>query len=137
MRGVRAQKNIPNKEQVVINVLGSWDKAEDAVIMKLSNASAVNHDAEKDASAATFIVGSTEVNIPLGSSVNVEAELTKLRKDLDYYTGFKTKIEAKLKNERFVNNAPAAVVEGERKKVADAQARIDSLTAAINAILNA
>ena len=134
VRGVRAQKNIPNKEQVEINILGSWDKEEDAVIMKLANASVIRHNAEKDPSAATFLVGTTEVNIPLGSSVNVEAELAKLRKDLDYYTGFKAKVEAKLKNERFVNNAPAAVVEGERKKVADAEARIDSLQAAIAAL---
>ncbi|MDE7449446.1 MAG: valine--tRNA ligase [Paramuribaculum sp.] len=134
VRGVRAQKNIPNKEQVAIHVLGTWDKAEDGLIMKLVNASEIVHNAEKDPSAATFLVGATEVNIPLGSSVNVEAELAKLRKDLDYYTGFKAKVEAKLSNERFVNNAPAAVVEGERRKVADAQARIDSLNAAIAAL---
>ena len=134
VRGVRAQKNIPNKEQVAIHVLGTWDKAEDDLIIKLVNASEIVHNAEKDPSAATFLVGATEVNIPLGSSVNVEAELAKLRKDLDYYTGFKAKVEAKLSNERFVNNAPAAVVEGERRKVADAQARIDSLNAAIAAL---
>ena len=115
-------------------MLGTWDKAEDGLIMKLVNASEIVHNAEKDPSAATFLVGATEVNIPLGSSVNVEAELAKLRKDLDYYTGFKAKVEAKLSNERFVNNAPAAVVEGERRKVADAQARIDSLNAAIAAL---
>lgn len=134
VRNVRAGKNIPNKEVLTVNVIGSWDSKQDAVICKLANVDAVNHNAEKDASAATFIVGVTEVNVPLGSSIDVEAEIAKLRKDLDYITGFKASVLKKLSNERFVNNAPEAVVEAERRKLADADAKIENITKAIEAL---
>ena len=134
LRNVRAVKNIPNKDTLTVNVIGTWDKAEDAVIMKLANASAINHNAEKDPAAATFMVGTTEVNVPLSDNIDVEAELAKLRKDLDYYQGFRTSVMKKLSNERFVANAPAAVVDGERRKLADADAKIANLTAAIEAL---
>lgn len=134
LRNVRAVKNIPNKDTLTVNVIGTWDKAEDAVIMKLANASAINHNAEKDPAAATFMVGTTEVNVPLSDNIDVEAELAKLRKDLDYYQGFRTSVMKKLSNERFVSNAPAAVVDGERRKLADADAKIANLTAAIEAL---
>lgn len=134
LRNVRAVKNIPNKDTLTVNVIGSWMKSEDAVIMKLANASAINHNAEKDPAAATFMVGTTEVNVPLSDNIDVDAELTKLRKDLDYYQGFRTSVMKKLSNERFVANAPAAVVDGERRKLADADAKIANLTAAIEAL---
>ncbi len=134
LRNVRAVKNIPNKDTLTVNVIGTWDKAEDAVIMKLANASAINHNAEKDPAAATFMVGTTEVNVPLSDNIDVEAELAKLRRDLDYYQGFRTSVMKKLSNERFVANAPAAVVDGERRKLADADAKIANLTAAIEAL---
>lgn len=134
LRNVRAEKNIPNKEPLTVNIIGSWDKAVDAPVMKLANASAVNHNATKDPAAATFMVGLTEINVPLLDSIDVEAETAKLEKDLKYYQGFKVSVEKKLGNERFVNNAPAAVVEGERKKLADAEAKIATITAALEAI---
>lgn len=134
IRNVRALKNIPNKEALTVNVIGSWDTAQDAVICKLANAEAVNHNAEKDPAAATFIVGVTEVNVPLTGSIDVEAELAKLRKDLEYMEGFKASVMKKLSNERFVNNAPAAVVEGERRKLADAEAKIENISNAIKAL---
>ena len=134
LRNVRAAKNIPNKDAIAVNVIGSWDKTQDVVIAKLANASAINHDAEKDAAAASFMVGTTEINVPLADNIDVEAELAKLRKDLDYYEGFKASVMKKLGNERFVANAPAAVVEGERRKLSDAESKIASLTAAIAAL---
>lgn len=134
VRNVRAVKNIPNKEPLTVNILGSWDSAQDSIICKLANVKAVNHNAEKDASAATFIVGITEVNIPLTDSIDKEAELQKLRKDLAYYKGFKASVLKKLSNERFVNNAPAPVVEAERKKLSDAEAKIENITNAITAL---
>lgn len=134
VRNVRAVKNIPNKEPLTVNILGSWDSAQDSIICKLANVKAVNHNAEKDASAATFIVGITEVNIPLTDSIDKEAELQKLRKDLAYYEGFKASVLKKLSNERFVNNAPAPVVEAERKKLSDAEAKIENITNAITAL---
>ena len=134
LRNVRAVKNIPNKDTLTVNVIGSWDQAEDCVIKKLANVSNVNHNAEKDPAAATFMVGTTEVNVPLSENIDVEAELAKLRKDLDYYQGFRSSVMKKLSNERFVANAPAAVVEGERNKLADADTKIANLTAAIDAL---
>lgn len=134
VRNVRAVKNIPNKEPLTVNILGSWDKAQDSVICKLANVSTVNHNAEKDPAAATFIVGVTEVNVPLADTIDKEAELQKLRKDLAYYEGFKASVLRKLSNERFVNNAPANVVEAERKKLEDADAKIRNLNSAITAL---
>lgn len=134
LRNVRAGKNIPNKEAMVVNVIGSWNTAEDVIIAKLANVSAINHNAEKDPAAATFMVGTTEVNVPLMANIDVEAELAKLNKDLEYYKGFRTSVMKKLGNERFVANAPEAVVEGERRKLADAEAKIANLTAAIDAL---
>ena len=133
-RNVRASKNIPNKEAMIINVIGSWDPAQDTLIGKLANVTAINHNAEKDAAAATFMVGTTEVNVPLMANIDIEAELAKLRKDLEYYEGFRNSVMKKLGNERFVANAPAAVVEGERSKLADAETKIASLSAAIVAL---
>lgn len=134
LRNVRAAKNIPNKEAIKVNVIGSWNKDEDCVIMKLANASAIYHNAEKDPAAATFIVGTTEVNVPLTSNIDVNAERARLQKDLEYYMGFKASVLKKLGNERFVANAPAAVVEGERRKLSDAEAKIENLSAAIKAL---
>ena len=91
---------------------------------------------KKDPSAATFMVGTTEVNVPLSDNIDIEAEVAKLQKDLDYYEGFKNSVLKKLSNERFVANAPAAVVDGERRKLADAEAKIANLTQAIEALKN-
>lgn len=134
VRNVRAVKGISPRQALKLLVLGSWPAAEDAVIAKLAGVETVAHNAAKDPAAATFMVGNTEVNVPLAGSVDTEAELARLRKELDYFTGFKTSVAKKLANERFVANAPAAVVEGERHKLADADAKIAALQAAIDAI---
>lgn len=134
VRNVRATKNIPVKESLVLNVIGSWNKIQDCVIEKLCNVSGINHNMQKNPASATFMVGVTEVNVPLESKIDVTAELAKLRKDLDYYEGFKASVLKKLSNERFVNNAPAQVVESERRKLSDAETKITSLKEAINAL---
>ena len=134
IRNVRAVKNIPNKDTLTVNVIGTWDKAQDAAICKLANCETINHNAEKNPAAASFIVGVTEVNVPLEGSIDKDAEIAKLRKDLEYMTGFKASVLKKLSNERFVNNAPEAVVAAERRKLSDAEAKIDNLTKAIEAL---
>ncbi len=134
VRGVRAKRNIPNKEQLVLNIVGAPLPANQAVIAKLGNISAINTVDEKDPAAASFMVGTTYYNIPLTDTIDVEAEKAKLRKDLDYYTKFRAGVEKKLANERFVNNAPAAVIENERKKLADSTAKIEAITASLNAL---
>lgn len=133
VRGVRAQRNIPNREQLQLNVVGA-EVPMAAVIVKLANLTCVASVAEKDAAAAGFMVGTTEYNVPLLNSIDVEAELAKLDKELAYLQGFKASVEKKLGNERFVSNAPAAVVDGERKKLADAEAKIANITASIAAL---
>ncbi len=134
VRGVRAAKNIAPKEKLELNVLGEFDTSLYAVIEKLANLSSINSTTEKDASAASFMVGTTEFNVPLANNIDIEAELAKLSKDLEYYKGFRESVLKKLSNERFVNNAPAAVVEGERRKLADAETKIKNLEDSISAL---
>ena len=134
VRGVRAAKNIAPKEKLELNVLGEFDSSLYAVIEKLANLSSINSTTEKDASAASFMVGTTEFNVPLANNIDIEAELAKLSKDLEYYKGFRESVLKKLSNERFVNNAPAAVVEGERRKLADAETKIKNLEDSISAL---
>ena len=134
VRGVRAAKNIPNKEPLTLNVVGAHDASEDSVIIKIANLDAINPDAAKDPAAASFLVGTTEFNVPLVNSIDVEAELAKLRKDLEHYEGFLASVEKKLSNERFVSSAPAAVVQNERNKKADAETKIMALRESIAAL---
>ncbi len=134
VRGVRATKNISPKEPLELNVLGEFNESEYNIIAKLANLSVINTSVIKDASAASFMVGTTEFNVPLANNIDVEAELTKLKKDLDYYKGFKGSVLKKLSNDRFVNNAPATVVEGERRKLADAETKIKALEESIIAL---
>ncbi len=79
-------------------------------------------------------MGTVEFNVPLADSIDKDAELAKLRKDLDYYEGFLRSVQKKLSNERFVNGAPATVVDAERKKEADALSKIEALKASISAL---
>ena len=127
VRTVRLQKNIPNKEQLELHLVGDAEAPLQPVIMKLANLSAISKVAEKDATAASFLVGTTEYCVPLGNNINVEEELKKLEAELKYMQGFLKSINGKLSNEKFVANAPAAVVEGERKKKADAESKIKTL----------
>ena len=133
VRGVRAQRNIPSRDALQLNVIGASIPME-AVAVKLGNLSGIETVTEKDPAAASFLVGTTEFNIPLLNNMDVEAEIAKLTKELDYLRGFRTSVEKKLSNERFVNNAPAAVVDGERKKLADATSKIESIEATIAAL---
>jgi valyl-tRNA synthetase len=134
VRGVRASKNIAPKEALELMVIGDYDHSLDSVVVKLANLTSFKSVTEKDPSAAQFMVGTTEFNVPLLNNIDVEAELAKLNKELDYQRGFLASVEKKLSNERFVNNAPAAVVDGERRKLADAQSKIASLLASIEAL---
>ncbi len=133
VRGVRAQRNIPQRNELVLNIVNAT-VANIPVISKLGNLSEIVTVTEKDPASATFMAGTTEFNIPLRENIDIEAEKAKLTKEIEYYQGFLRSVEKKLSNEHFVNNAPAAVVETERKKLADAVARIETLTAALRAL---
>ena len=135
VRTVRLQKNIANKEQLELQVVGNSSEVPvEPVIAKLANLSAINKVAEKDATAISFLVGTDEFAVPLGNNINVEEEVKKLEADLKYNEGFLASVLKKLSNEKFVNNAPAKVIEMERKKQSDAEAKIATLKESIAAL---
>ncbi len=134
VRTIRLQKNIPNKEALSLQVLGEHADTFNAVIAKMCNLTAITHEAEKTASAVSFLVGTTEYAIPLGSLINVEEELEKLQNELVYQQGFLASVLKKLSNENFVSKAPAKVIEMERKKQADAESKIKSIEESIAAL---
>ena len=136
VRTVRLQKNIPNKEALELQQVATTEVPVLPIVMKLANLSAVNNVTEKDATAAAFLVGTTEYAVPLGNNINVEEELKKLEADLKYNEGFLQSVLKKLSNEKFVNNAPAKVIEMERKKQSDAEAKIATLKESIAALKN-
>ena len=131
VRNVRKQKNLPNKEQLTLQVVGGLDNPFEAIIIKLAGLEKIETVAEKDATAAAFMVGTTEFAVPVVGSIDVEAEIKKLEADLEYTRGFLASVDKKLSNERFVANAPEAVVAGERKKKADAESKIATMEQAL------
>ncbi|MBR3100713.1 MAG: valine--tRNA ligase [Muribaculaceae bacterium] len=134
VRNVRKSKNLPPREALTLQAVGTLDNPFKPIICKLAGLDHIEEVSAKDATAASFLVGTLELAVPLGSSINVEEELAKLEADLAYARGFLATVEKKLSNERFVANAPEAVVANERKKQADAMSRIETLTAAIAAL---
>ena len=136
VRSVRAQKNLPNKERLTLNVVDGAAPSADmqALISKMANLEAINAGAAKDAAAASFMVGTQQYDVPLQGNIDVEAEKERIKKDIDYYEGFLASVMKKLSNERFVSKAPAAVIEGERRKQADAESKLETLRAALAAL---
>ena len=127
IRKIRAEKNISMKEAIELIVVdkdGSVNKEFDSVIMKLCNVNSVNYVTENPQDAFGFLVKATEYFIPVTDNIDTEAEIKKLEEELAYAQGFLKSVEAKLSNEKFVNGAPAAVVDKERKKKSDAEAKI-------------
>ena len=134
IRTVRKQKQIAQKEALELDVQKGHDSTLDAIINKMGNISHIQVIEEKNPASAAFIVGKVEYSIPLEDKVNVEEEITKLNKELDYYTKFLAGVEKKLGNERFVANAPEAVVALERKKKADAEDKLATIRASLAAL---
>ena len=134
VRTVRLQKGIANKEPLTLQIIGVHDHTNDCVLTKMTNLAAIETIAEKDPAAASFRVHATEYAIPLGNNIDVEAELKKLEGELKYAQGFLKTVMGKLNNERFVQNAPEAVVAMERKKKADAEEKIKSIEESIAAL---
>ena len=135
IRTVRLQKNIAQKETLELQVVGENPVAAfNSVIAKLCNLTAVSAVENKAEGSASFMVGTTEYAVPLGSLINVEEELKKLETDLKYNEGFLQSVLKKLSNEKFVSKAPAAVIEMERKKQADAESKIAALKESIAAL---
>ena len=138
IRSIRLQKNIAQKEALELQVLGENPVAAfNAVVRKMCNLSSIEVVENKAEGAASFMVGTTEFAVPLGNMIDVEAEIARMEAELEHKEGFLQGVLKKLSNEKFVNNAPAAVLEMERKKQADAESIIKSLKESIAALKKA
>ncbi|WP_148371227.1 valine--tRNA ligase [Bacteroides bouchesdurhonensis] len=135
IRTIRLQKNIAQKEALELQVVGENPVAAfNAVIQKMCNLSSIEVVTSKAEGASSFMVGTAEYAVPLGNMIDVEAEIARMEAELKHKEGFLQGVMKKLSNEKFVNNAPAAVLELERKKQADAESIISSLKESIAAL---
>ena len=129
IRTIRKDKNISFKETIELKVVNN-EKASthfDSVIMKLGNVVDLVYVAEKVNGALSYRVKSNEYFIPVGGNVDLDAEIAKLEEELKYTQGFLRSVQGKLSNEKFVSGAPEQVIANERKKEADALAKIATL----------
>ena len=129
VRTIRKEKNIAFKDEISLSVINSeqlpthWD----SIIQKLGNIPAISYTDSAVEGAVSFRVKANEYFVPILDKINVEEEIKKLEKELAHVQGFLKSVRAKLSNERFVSSAPAQVIETERKKEADALAKIETL----------
>ena len=128
VRTIRSQKNIAPKEKLSLQIVnsqltGTYGEA----VMKMANLESITTVSEKDSTATSFMVGTHEYAVPLGDMIDVEAEIAKAEAQLQHLQGFLAGIRKKLSNERFVANAPEAVVALERKKESDSLEKIATL----------
>ena len=128
VRAIRNTKNIFPRETLDLQVIGTDPvPAHYCIIVKMANVGGVTVTENKGEGVSSFMVGTTEYAVPLGGLIDVEAELAKAEAELKHLEAFLNGVKKKLQNERFVNNAPAAVVELERKKQSDAESKIATL----------
>jgi valyl-tRNA synthetase len=135
VRTVRSQKNIAPKEKLELQSINTnrFERYND-IITKMAGLSAITVVEQKDATASAFMVGTDEFAVPLGSLIDVKAEIEKMEAQLKHLEGFLAGVQKKLSNERFVANAPEAVVALERKKQSDAEEKIASLKESLAAL---
>ena len=135
VRGVRNQKGLPNKDALELQAVGKNNYAAfTPVIVKMANLSAISEVTEKDSAAATFLVGTDEFAVPLGGMIDITAEIARQEAQLKHLEGFLAGIMKKLSNEKFVANAPEAVVAMERKKQKDSEDKIAALKESLAAL---
>ena len=131
VRTIRLERNIPQKEALALHSYnGEHNATYNSVIAKMCNLTEIV-TAEKDPTAATFMVSTTEYAVPMKDKINVEEEIAKMEEKIRYFEGFLAGVMKKLGNERFVANAKPEIVELERKKKADAESKIETLRASI------
>ncbi|MBR5052479.1 MAG: valine--tRNA ligase [Bacteroidaceae bacterium] len=140
VRAVRQSKNISPREPLALQVVGAAKNSVTSIpaladiIVKLAGLSQIENVAEKTEGTQAFLVGTDEYAVPIGNLIDADAEREKAEAEIKRLQGFMAGIEKKLGNERFVQNAPAQVVELERKKLADAQSKIAALEATIKSL---
>lgn len=128
VRAIRNTKNISPREVLDLQVIAANPIAAlDSLVVKMANVNDVVVVEAKGEGVSSFMVGTTEYAVPLGGLIDVEAEIAKAEAELKHLEGFLNGVKKKLSNERFVNNAPAAVVDLERKKQSDAESKIATL----------
>ena len=137
IRNVRKQKQIPFKTAVELYVINKASCAEnfDGLISKLGNISNINYTTSAVEKAFSFRVGSNEYFMVADMAIDLEAEVAKLQEELAYTKGFLNSVQKKLSNERFVSNAPEQVVASEKKKEADALAKIETLETSLKNLI--
>ncbi|WP_370476902.1 valine--tRNA ligase [Tamlana flava] len=133
IRNIRKQKNIAFKDAVGFSVINNENikSTFDGVIAKLGNLESIDYVTEAIEGALTFRIKANEYFIPMAGAIDVEAEIKKLTDELNYTEGFLKSVQKKLSNERFVAGAPEQVVASEKKKEADALAKIETLKASL------
>ena len=128
VRTIRNQKNISPREALKLQIVGANElEAYNCVLAKMANLDEIAVASEKDGTASAFMVGTTEYAVPLGDKIDVAAEIEKAEAQLKHLEGFLAGINKKLSNEKFVANAPEAVVALERKKKSDSEEKIAAL----------
>ena len=137
IRGIRNQKNLSPREPLALKVKGDFPAKAIPVIERLANTSSVEIvSGFSESNGVSFLVRTVEMFVPLTGLINVEEEIAKLEKELEYQKKFLAGVRAKLSNERFTAHAPEAVVANERKKEADSLSKIESLESQIKALKN-
>ena len=137
IRTIRKEKEIPNQEKLELAIRPAeenFDTGFFPVIIKMCNLTEIRFVGTKQENTASFRVGTTEFYVPLGEKADTSKELDRINTELEYYRGFLAAVTMKLDNERFVNNAPATILEHERKKKSDAELKIRNLEEAIRFI---
>ncbi len=133
IRTIRKDKNIPFKDAIDLKVVNNEKVSShfDSVIMKLGNIVALEYVSDKVEGALSYRVKSNEYFIPITGNIDIEAEIAKLSEELTYTKGFLKSVQVKLSNEKFVANAKPEIIENERKKEADALAKIETIEQSI------
>ncbi|MBQ3787651.1 MAG: valine--tRNA ligase [Bacteroidales bacterium] len=135
VRNIRNTRNLSPKESLDVSYIAKDDRFQvsrfEGIIRKLANVGKMEAVSEKPAGALSFMIGTTECFVPMSQNVDKDAELKKLNEELKYAEGFLASVLKKLSNEKFVNGAPAAVIEKERNKQRDAETKIAALKAQI------
>lgn len=133
VRTIRNQKNISPREALKLQIVGANElEAYNCILAKMANLDEIAVVNEKDGTASAFMVGTTEYAVPLGDKIDVAAEIEKAEAQLKHLEGFLAGINKKLSNEKFVANAPEAVVALERKKKSDSEEKIAALKETIS-----
>ena len=134
VRNIRKQNQIPHRDALSLHVNSGegYPASLESALIKLCNLSAIEQTVEKVPNSFGFLVGRSSFFIPFGAAVDVDAEKEKIQKEIQHITGFLKAVQGKLSNERFVSNAPDAVVVLERKKESDALSKLEVLTSKLN-----